>query len=144
MPEAIEGGCLCGAVRYRVRNKPVRTVLCHCIDCQRRTGSAFGIGAYFKAEDVEILKGTLKAHQINSDVSGRWLRFEHCVECGTNVTWTIELRPGARAIAVGTLDEPNAFPVDAHVFMRSAHDWFVPPPGVDAFEQAPPPPPQQK
>jgi hypothetical protein len=57
-----EGGCVCGAVRYRVRNAPARTSACHCRFCQRRTGSAFGIGAYFREADVEILSGELRTY----------------------------------------------------------------------------------
>lgn len=53
MAQIHEGGCLCGAVRYRARNQPARTSACHCTFCQRRTGSAFGVGAYFKQEDVD-------------------------------------------------------------------------------------------
>ena len=135
-----EGGCLCGAVRYRVRNQPVRTIACHCTACQRRTGSALGIGAYFKAEDVQILSGTLKAYQFNSDVSGRWLRMEHCVECGTTVTWTTEVLPGARAVAVGSLDDPNKVKVDRHVFVRSKHHWMEPPAGIEVFQTSSLPP----
>lgn len=68
MPEIHEGGCVCGAVRYRVRNKPVRTTACHCSFCQRRTGSAFGIGAYFREQDVEIVRGTFD--------DPKWLKIE--------------------------------------------------------------------
>ena len=71
---AREGGCLCGAVRYRVKGEPVRSSACHCTYCQRRTGSAFGVGAYFRENDVEIMRGDLKAYEYRSDESGRWLR----------------------------------------------------------------------
>ena len=58
MEEVHEGGCACGAVRYRVRNRPFRTSVCHCRACQRRTGSAF-VGIYFREEDFELLRGAL-------------------------------------------------------------------------------------
>ena len=54
---AREGGCICGAVRFRVTNAPFRTSVCHCRFCQRRTGSAFGIGVYFRKADFELLQG---------------------------------------------------------------------------------------
>src|ERR1700741_180389 len=85
--EPHEGGCACGAVRYRVKSAPFRTSVCHCKACQRRTGSAFGLGIYFKAEDFELLRGELKAYPFRSDESGRWLRMEFCTNCGTTVTW---------------------------------------------------------
>ena len=64
-----EGGCLCGAVRYRVEGEPPRSSVCSCTCCQRRTGSAFGFGAYFNAEQVKILKGKLSVKQAASSAS---------------------------------------------------------------------------
>ena len=83
-----EGGCVCGAVRYRVKNAPFRTGVCHCRFCQRRTGSAFGIGVYFRKADFELLRGELHCYEHRSDESSRWLRMEFCPKCGTTVTWT--------------------------------------------------------
>jgi hypothetical protein len=57
-------------VRYRVKNAPFRTSVCHCKACQRRTGSAFGVGIYFKDEDFELLRGELKPYSFRSDESG--------------------------------------------------------------------------
>ena len=107
-----EGGCLCGAVRYRAKNEPVRRAVCHCRSCQRRTGSAFGIGAYFDETDVE-LHGTLRTYEHRSDESGRWLKMQFCPNCGSTVTWTLELYPGT----------------------RSKHKWLACPPGVEVFEK---------
>ena len=83
MAQVHEGGCSCGAVRYRVRSTPLRTSVCHCGFCQRRTGSAFGIGAYFNPDDVEIVRGELRSYEYRSDESGRWLRTQFCPSCGT-------------------------------------------------------------
>jgi hypothetical protein len=88
MEEVHEGGCACGAVRYRVKNAPFRTSVYHCRNCQRRTGSAFGVGIYFKQQDFELLRGELKPYRFRSDESGRWLSMEFCTSCGTTVTWT--------------------------------------------------------
>src|ERR1051325_8882639 len=100
------GGCLCGAVRYRVSGEPVRSSVCSCTACQRRTGSLAGFGAYFNANQVTV-RGELRTYEHRSDESGRWLRFEFCPKCGTQVTWTAEVFPGMRAIGVGTLDQPK-------------------------------------
>ena len=78
-----EGGCLCAAVRYRVQGEPARASVCSCTACQRRTGSLAGFGAYFKEDEVRILRGALKSYEHRSDESGRWLRFEFCPRCGT-------------------------------------------------------------
>ena len=136
MQEIHEGGCLCKAVRYRVRNKPTRTSACHCTACQRRTGSAFGLGAYFREEDVEITRGALKSYEHSSDETGRWLRFQFCPECGTQVTWTVEAMPGMRAIGVGTLDDPKWLKVERFGWMRSAHPWIRPPEEAEVFQKS--------
>jgi hypothetical protein len=131
-----EGGCLCGAVRYRVHGEPARSSVCHCTYCQKRTGSAFGIGAYFRAEQVELTRGRLTAYEHRSDESGRWLRNEFCPVCGVIVTWTAEALPGLRAIAGGTFDDPTWIRPDRHGWTRSAHPWVAMPPGAQVFEKS--------
>ena len=83
MPAIHEGGCFCGSVRYRAYGKPSRTSVCHCTDCQRRTGSAFAVVAHFKAEYLEIVGGPLSTYEYRSDESHRWIRLEFCLRCGT-------------------------------------------------------------
>ncbi|MDQ5849121.1 MAG: GFA family protein [Pseudomonadota bacterium] len=131
-----EGGCLCGAVRYRARNQPVRTSACHCTFCQRRTGSAFGVGAYFKQEDVEVLRGALTTYEHRSDETQRWLRIQFCPHCGTTVTWTVEAMPGMRALGLGTFDDPKWLKVERFGWFRSAHPWVIAPAGVEVFEKS--------
>lgn len=131
-----EGGCLCGAVRYRARNQPLRTSACHCTFCQRRTGSAFGVGAYFKQEDVEVLRGALTTYEHRSDETQRWLRIQFCPQCGTTVTWTVEAMPGMRALGLGTFDDPKWLKVERFGWFRSAHPWVIAPAGVEVFEKS--------
>jgi hypothetical protein len=136
-----EGGCVCGAVRYRVEGEPVRSSVCSCTFCQRRTGSAFGFGAYFKDEQVKILRGELKTYEHRSDESGRWLKFQFCPKCGTQVTWTVEALPDIRGIGVGTLDDPRSIKPTRFSWLRSAHHWLKPPAGVEATQTSLLPPP---
>lgn len=136
MTEFHEGGCACGAVRYRVRGSPRRTSVCHCTFCQRRTGSAFGISVYFRQEDVEILQGELKTYDHRSDETGRLLRMEFCARCGGTVTWTLELLPDARGVAGGTFDDPSWLKIERHLWTRSAHPWVIIPSDVDKFEKS--------
>ena len=131
-----EGGCVCGAVRFRARNAPLRTSACHCTFCQRRTGSAFGLGAYYRQEDVELAGIERSTYEHRSDESGRWLRMEFCPRCGTTVTWTAEALPGARALAIGAFDDPKKIRVERFAWMRSAHPWIAPPAGVEALQQS--------
>ena len=128
-----EGGCACGAVRYRVHGQPAAGLVCHCRFCQRRLGSAFAVIAYFSDQDVEITQGRLASCQHESDESGRWLKMEFCPVCGTTITHTVELRPGFRGVAGGTFDDPDWFRIDRHIWTRSARPWVTFPPDVDVF-----------
>ena len=138
MSEVHEGGCACGAVRYRTRGEPVVGLVCHCRFCQRRLASAFAVVAYFADAQVEFLQGALTSREHRSDESGRWLRMEFCPLCGTTITHTTELRPGHRAIAGGTFDDPAWFRIERHIWTRSALPWVAIPPDVAAFPEASP------
>lgn len=119
-----EGGCLCGQSRYRTHGDPEFAIVCHCRTCQLRSGSAFGFGYYFNDKQVEFVSGNRKTYEFNSDESGRWLKFEFCENCATTLTWTIEMRPGIRAIAGGTFDAPGWYPITRQIWTRSSHDWL--------------------
>ncbi len=141
--EAIrEGGCLCGALRYRVTGEPFRTNTCHCTGCRRRTGSAFGISTYFKIEQVDFISGERKVYRYQSDESGRFADMEFCPDCGSTVTWTAEFFPGARGIAGGSFDDPDWFDVDQHGWARSALKHTCFPDSVAVYQQAIPLPAQ--
>ena len=133
------GGCLCGAVRYRTNDRPIRVIACHCTTCKQRTGAAYGIGVYHDEADVEFTHGAMRTYEFRSDESGRWLRNEFCEQCGTTVTWTLELRPGLRAIAGGTYDDPSWFDIQAHIWTQSARTDMCYPDHVAVFEKALPP-----
>ena len=134
MSDIHEGGCLCGAVRYKVSGMPLRTHVCHCTFCQRRTGSAHGLVAVFDGKQVEM-RGPLSVYEHRSDESGRWLRLEFCPRCGTNVGFTFERVPTARSISGGTFDDPGWFKIDRHIWIRSALPWAHIPPEVERFEK---------
>ena len=135
MSEIHEGGCLCGSVRYRAKDKPARVSVCHCMDCQRRTGSAFAVVAHFKDENLEITGGPLSTYEYRSDESHRWIRFEFCPRCGTTVTLTSERSPGGRTVSGGTFDDPGWLRIERHVWTRSGVPWMVYPPGVEIFDK---------
>lgn len=132
-----EGGCVCGAVRYRAYEEPARVSLCSCSWCKKRTGSAFGVSVYFDQNNVEFIGGNLEHYRLVSD-AGRWIESEFCKTCGTTVTWTLEFLPGHRGIAGGTFDEPTFwYTPERYVFTRSKPDWMEIPDGVDTFESMP-------
>jgi len=110
--------------------------VCHCTDCERRTGSAFAVVAHFKDENVEITGGPLSAYEYRSDESHRWIRLEFCPRCDTTITLTAEQSPGGRTVSAGTFDDPSWLSIKRHVWTRSAVSWMVYPPGVEVFEKA--------
>ena len=131
-----EGGCQCGAVRYRTLAAPVRVLACHCTSCKLRTGAAYGVGAYFDEAAIEFNDGEMQTYEFHSDTSGRWLRNHFCVRCGSCVSWTTQMRPGVRAIAGGTFDDPQWFDVDAHIWTRSARTDMRYPEGMPTYQSA--------
>jgi hypothetical protein len=131
-----EGGCQCGAVRYRTTAAPKRAMACHCTTCKLRTGAPYGIGVYFDDDDVEFNDGDKGTFEFRSDTSDRWIRNEFCVRCGTAVTWTLEMRPGMRAIAGGTFDDPDWFSLDCHLWTRSARSDMCYPHDMPTHAQA--------
>ena len=143
MAEVHEGGCICGAIRYKVVGQPFRTVVCHCAFCQRRTGSAFFLSVWFNEKDVQISGETLRSYEHRSDESNRWLRLQFCSTCGCAVTHTAEWLPGARAIAGGTFDDRDWFKIERHIWIRSAQKWVIVPPDVPVFPKAAPAPTQK-
>ncbi|MBL4623060.1 MAG: GFA family protein [Immundisolibacteraceae bacterium] len=130
-----QGGCFCGAVRYRVTGEPFRANICHCTNCQKRTGSSYGISTYFKEQQVEFNDAERKLYRFESDESGRFGNMEFCANCGTTVTWTAEFFAGARGIAGGSFDDPNWFEIQNHGWVRSAQQRTSFPAGVHLFEK---------
>ncbi len=130
------GGCLCGAVRFETSDNPVRAIACHCTTCKLRSGSPYGIGVYFEDNNVEFTQGKLLSYQFKSDTTGRWIRNEFCSKCGSTISWTLEMRPGLRAIAGGSYDDPNWFELAAHIWTRSARSDMRYPENMKVCEEA--------
>jgi hypothetical protein len=100
-----EAGCACGALTARTDGDPVRVSLCHCLECKRRTGSAFGWNATFDAGRVHI-DGTYRSFTRGSE-EGFWVRHHFCPECGVSVFYEIERRPGMISIPAGVFADPD-------------------------------------
>jgi len=133
MNQTHEGGCACGAVRYRVQGMADICQICHCRFCQRRVGSAFATVAYFDERNVEVTQGSLTEYEHRSDESGRWLKMQFCSRCGTTVTHTTQMRPGLRALAVATFDDPEWLPIQRHIWVQSKRSWVSIPPDMAVF-----------
>jgi hypothetical protein len=116
-----EASCRCGRVRARCTGEPVRVSVCHCVDCQKRSGSAFAVQARWPDERVE-LTGEAREWSIVGD-SGRWFRSRFCPECGATIAYTIEAMPGVTAIPVGAFADPGFPPPEYSVYEDRKHAW---------------------
>ena len=113
--------CSCGSLRAVCQGEPARISVCHCLDCQRRTGSAFALNATFEAGQVDV-SGPYSTFTRSSD-EGYWGRFNFCPVCGSNVFYEIERRPGMISVPVGGFADPG-FPVPTvSVYEERRHPW---------------------
>jgi hypothetical protein len=129
----LEGGCACGAVRYRLGSAPMFVHCCHCRDCQRQTGSSFVINALIETDRITLLAGDPEPVTVPTD-SGRPHAIYRCPACRIALWSDYGGRPALRFVRVGTLDEPAALAPDVHIFTRSKLPWVQLPEGVPAFE----------
>ncbi len=133
MKTSLEGGCACGAVRYRLNSAPMFVHCCHCLDCQRQTGSAFVLNALIETDRITLLSGEPRPVAVPTD-SGQPHEVYRCPTCQTAV-WSDYGRRGVlRFVRVGTLDDPTALRPDVHIYTRSKQPWLGLPAGVPAFE----------
>ena len=133
MTHALEGGCACGAVRYRLTSDPMFVHCCHCRDCQRQMGSAFALNALIESDRMTMFSGAPESVPVPTD-SGRPHEIFRCPKCLTAI-WSDYGRRGVlRFLRVGTLDDPSALPPDVHIYIRSKLPWVTLPAGVPAFE----------
>jgi len=135
----LAGGCVCGGIRYQALNPPQRITVCHCLWCQRRTGTAFGTEVVFANQDLAFSE-TVEAgcYRHHSDESGRWLDVYFCSRCGSNLGFTLEVVPEIRTVPAGTLDHPELLdgaPLQVRqVFARSRRNWGDARPDVEVYE----------
>jgi hypothetical protein len=113
--------CACGQLRIACAGEPQKVSLCHCLDCQRRTGSTYGIAAFFLRSDVTP-QGRASTYRRPSD-SGFAVTFHFCPDCGSTVFWEPARKPDSIAVAVGAFADPS-FPAPTQsVWNERRHPW---------------------
>ena len=133
-----EATCGCGGLRVTTVGAPDLVIACSCVACQRRTGSPFGVGAYFRKETVSA-EGEPGVYTRVAD-SGLTVSINFCPSCGTSVYWIAELRPDHYGVAVGCFGEPGLLEPARVVWNESKHPWVEFPDGVPVFDKGSPPP----
>ena len=127
-----DGGCACGAVRYRLTAEPLFVHCCHCLNCQRQTGSAFVINALIEASNVELVSGEPQAIAVARSGNQKQ-KIWRCPGCQIAV-YSDYGNPKILFVRAGTLDDPASVRPDVHIFTRSKLPWVTLPDSVPAFE----------
>src|SRR5579863_4324761 len=131
--EQQEGGCACGAVRYRLTAAPLIVHACHCRDCQRLSGSAFALNLWIERRYVEANDATLRTTMVPAG-SGKPQEIFRCAACGSALWSKYHAAPGDTVLLrAGTLDAPETVTPDVHIFTRSKLPWLDLPADVPAF-----------
>jgi hypothetical protein len=126
--------CSCGALTLTLPESSKMVVACHCLECQRRTGAPFGVGAFYPVDAV-IVSGAAKEFTRNA-ASGGMVRSYFCPNCGSTVYWQADNLPSLLGVAVGALANPkHAAPVIS-VFEQSKYYWVQIDGPVKHFQQS--------
>lgn len=128
----LEGGCACGEVRYRLTDSPMFVHCCHCLNCQRQTGSAFVLNILIEASRVELLDGTPLAVDVPREHGPH--QIFRCPTCQVAAWSVYGGRPEFLFVRAGTLDDPASVSPDVHIYTRSKLPWVTLPAEVPAFE----------
>ena len=128
----LEGGCTCGAVRYRLASEPMVVHCCHCRSCQNQSGSAFVVNLLIEADRVEVTAGAPQSVDAPRDDGGAQV-IHRCPRCQVAL-FSQYSSPHVRYVRAGTLDDPAAITPDVHIFTRSKVGWVTLPEGAPAFD----------
>jgi hypothetical protein len=124
--------CSCGKLVVRTRGEPVRVSICHCLACQRRTGSAFGAQARFPEEAVAIEGASTEF--VRTGEEGTSARFHFCPECGATVFYRMDATPGVVAVPVGAFADPDFPTPRISVYGVRQHRWVHLPDEIEQLD----------
>jgi hypothetical protein len=132
----IDGGCLCGQVRYSANADPAFSGVCHCKNCQKQSGTAFSVVIAVPKSALTI-RGHLKTYQDHGD-SGQPVLRKFCPECGSPILTDVAFMPDLAIIKAGTLDDTSWLDPKMHIFCDSAQGWSPIPASGQQFAKGPP------
>ena len=124
--------CSCGQLNVTCEGEPVRVSICHCLECQRRTGSIFGAQARFRRDQVVAIEGRA-AEYVRTGDDGNRITFRFCPVCGSTLYWGLSGDPDLFAVAVGAFADPKFPKPTRSVYEFRRHPWApaLDWPGVD-------------
>jgi hypothetical protein len=129
MPK-IEGGCLCGAVRYRSEAEPLMQVICHCKTCQKNSGTAFSMNVAVPEESLVVEGDALRCYNDRSGSSGQPFHRHFCGDCGSHVYSHGPAYGPAAFIKAGTLDDATWLAPSIHIWCAEKLPWVAIPDGA--------------
>ncbi|HVN02588.1 MAG TPA: GFA family protein [Caulobacteraceae bacterium] len=115
--------CACGALKVRCGGEPNKVSLCHCLACQRRTGSTHGVAAFFLREQLSV-EGEARCYTRPSD-RGFDVTFHFCPTCGSSVFWEPARLPDRVGVAVGAFADPTFPAPSQQVYEERRHPWLT-------------------
>jgi len=118
MVSAVEGGCFCGAIRYRAEGRPTNTMICHCESCRKVAAAPVVPWLTFATSAFKFTNGKPKEFS-----SSEGVRRGFCESCGTMLTYANARHPDSIDIATCSLDDPNAFPPTHHSWLADDLNW---------------------
>ena len=121
----IRGGYLCGSVRYASDAEPAAVVVCHCVTCQKNTGSAFSLNLGLPTDAVKIEGATLARYEDRTGTSGKPFYRSFCSRCGSPIAAGGDAYPGLTFIKVGTLDDPTWAKPSTHLWCGEKLPWVA-------------------
>jgi hypothetical protein len=127
--------CACGQLTFTVRGEPRTVHACSCLECQRRSGSAFSYSAIYLCDDVSIA-GESRTLRRGSD-SGRWIETRFCPVCGVTVGFEAEGLPGMLGVAVGCFADPDFVPPATLYWASQRHHWLEFPDASKVLDRQP-------
>ena len=122
--EVFEGQCQCGAIHYRVTGVALTLFACHCTECQRQAGSAFGMALWIKHPVVAVSSGTVK-EWVRTMPSGKQMACQFCPDCGTRLFHKVVGQEQVLSIKPGTLNQPRNLVPAGHIWLDSKQPWTV-------------------
>ena len=120
--------CSCGQLNLTIKGEPARISMCHCLECQRRTGAVISNQARFRGEQITI--AGMSAAWTRTAESGNVLTFHFCPTCGSTVYWEGKGFPGYVAVAIGAFADPKFPAPTIAVWEESRHPWITFPPNM--------------
>ena len=126
--ESMQGGCLCGAIRYQVDGRPLRTTNCHCLDCRLSSGAVFITWMEFHPDDFHLLSGAPSRHQSSPRVTRQF-----CASCGTQLTYQHADEQNVIDVTACSLDQVDTVMPQDHVWCDRMAPWVKLADGLPRF-----------